>query len=168
MEDTLDISSLWKPASTVFSACTADGTEVLLWLVPNVSTFESLQAVHPAREVSFSTSPLSSRPAPRPVSQTIDLVPSWWVFEGVCSPESCSCGARSLHEALAMLPRRLAGQALAAHLDLKEAVDAKVADLCDHLYTGPLLNQMRLAASKLSADLRPASLSSTVPLLQPA
>lgn len=168
MEETLDLTSLWQPASTIFSACTTNGTEVLLWLVPNVSAFESLLPSQPVHEVSFVTSHLTPQPIARPTFPTVDLVPTWWVFEGVCSPESCTCGARSLHEALSMLPRRLAGQALAAHLDLKEAVDAKLADLCGHHQTDPLLNQMRLAAAKLSSDLRPSSVSIKDLLLQSA
>jgi len=154
-----DLSAVWQPGSTVFSACTLEGVEVLLWLVPHVYGFESLAAAPPVHEVSFVSSSL--RPPMRQratLAPSVPLVPRWWVFEEVCVPGSCVCGMRTLPEAISLLPRRLAGQALAAHVDLHAAVQDRLDALHVADQTGPQFEQLRLALSVLSEDLRPLGL----------
>ena len=154
-----DLSAVWQPGSTVFSACTLEGVEVLLWLVPHVYEFESLVAAPPVHDVSFVSSslrpPLRPRTAP---ALSVPLVPRWWVFEDVCVPGACVCGMRTLPEAISLLPRRLAGQALAAHVDLHAAVQARLDVLPATDQVGPQVEQLRLALSVLSEDLRPLGL----------
>lgn len=159
MNTSPDITAVWQPGSTVFSACTLEGVEVLLWLVPHVHGFESLTAIPPMHDVSFVSSslrpPLRPRVAPVP---TVPLVPRWWVFEDACVPGSCICGMRTLPEAVSLLPRRLAGQAIAAHVDLHAAVQARLDALSAAAQVGPQFEQLQLALSVLADDLRPLGL----------
>jgi len=154
MQISRDLASVWQPCSTVFSACTAGGSEVLLWLVPHVQGFESLSPQPSTREVEFSCSSLRPHPHLAPVS-FVPLVPRWWVFEDFCTPDACVCGQRSLREAASLLSRRVAGQALAAHMDLKDALDAMIVSMVEVSDFGPVLDQFRLASTLLAADLRP-------------
>lgn len=159
-----DLAAVWQPGSTVFSACTLDGVEVLLWLVPHVYGFESLVAAPPVHEVSFVSSSLRPPLRPRTVAAPpVPLVPRWWVFEDVCVPGSCVCGMRTLPEATSLLPRRLAGQAIAAHMDLHAAVQSRLDTLHAVGQFGPQFEQLRLALSVLSEDLRPLGLLHPTP-----
>lgn len=121
-EDTVnEFADAWRAGSTVFSARTLSGNEVLLWLVPRVDVVSFCEDRPVAHEVRFA----SMNPSPKPESpRSVELVPAWWVFESSCTPSRCSCGPRSLAEVLPMLPRRAAGQALAAHVDLLDALQA--------------------------------------------
>ncbi len=152
----IEFTNVWHPCSTVFSARTLDGSEVLLWLIPQVE-FSSFLAEQnePAHEVRFTTmNPRLARdtaePAPSP-----SLFPTWWLFEANCTASTCACGPRSLLEALALLPRRAAGQALAAHVDFAEALAFKAhhsAANASHLN----LADFAAAAARLSLDLAEA------------
>jgi len=150
-----EFEKVWQPGSTVFSARTLDGSEVLLWLIPRIdlpSFCSESASSHPTREVRFTTmASVSSQPAP---SHT-DLVPTWWVFESVCPTSGCGCGPRSLQEVLAILPRRAAGQALAAHVDFAEALNLKLISP-----RTPHASELSFAAARLFTDLNSARLAS--------
>lgn len=163
MDTESNLTSVWQPGSTVYSACTLAGSEVLLWLVPHVYEFESLTATPETSGVSFAASALRPAPHRRPTAaQPVPLVPRWWVFEDVCAPNSCVCGMRTLPEAVALLPSRLANHAVAAHVDLHEAVQASLVALHAAAQFDTQFESLLLTLSVLSDDLRllglPASL----------
>jgi hypothetical protein len=159
MSSVPDLAAVWQPGSTVFSACMLDGSEVLLWLVPHVYGFESITTTPPEHTVSFvcsSLHPPLRQPSHPPVQ--VPLVPRWWVFEDFCQSATCVCGARSLLEVVSLLPRRLASQALAAHVDLHAALWSRLEVSQDLGQVGPRVDHLRLALSSLSEDLRPLGL----------
>lgn len=151
-----EFAKAWRPGSTVFSACIADGTEILLWLVPRVDIesfcdeFEMNPKPH--HEVNFK-SMFPNRPVKEQTSVKVPLVPTWWVFESCCSPNGCLCGPRSLYQVLPMLPRRLAGQAVAAHVDMVSAIEDRVSLLENSLSVDASIPELRIAALVLSTDL---------------
>lgn len=139
------LAEAWRPGSTVFSARTLTGNEVLLWLVPSVDVVSFCEDLRVSHEVRFaSMHPPVSRPPAR--DKVVELVPRWWVFESVCSPTRCSCGPRVLADVLASLPRRAAGQAFAAHIDL-------LAALLESTGRGPAPVEFAAAIAALRADL---------------
>lgn len=153
--DALRIATSWRAGATVFSARSLDGTEALLWLVPRVDVDALCDPVAPPhREVRYRSMPFTRDEA----IDVLPLVPTWWIFEPSCLPATCACGARSLSEILAILPRRLAGQALAAHLDLTEALSVLLTTV-----PSPAATQgFQPALDALTKDLTP--LDTAVPL----
>lgn len=149
MERTSPIASpSWHAGATVFSAQALDGTEALLWLVPQVD-LDSLRdpLTPPHREVRYQSMRLTSDEK----ITALPLIPTWWVFEPTCLPADCICGSRSLTEVLALLPRRLAGQALAAHIDLTEALIYHLS----HSPSTPASHELRLALDAMVRELEP-------------
>lgn len=128
-----------------------DGSEVVLWLIPRIDLPSFCQEpVSLPHEVRFSSmhDQRQNQPNPRP-----ELLPTWWFFESTCSANSCCCGPRSLSAALALLPRRAAGQALAAHLDFSEAVSFRLYHRSTESGRALYPAELAAAAAKLAEDL---------------
>jgi hypothetical protein len=108
---------LWRAGLVVFSARIDTGAEAVLWLVPRFDPGDSACTAAPTVRY--------ARP-PGPVDD-ISLRAAWWLFDSICTHRSCTCGEMTLAALAPTLSPACAAAAVAAHVDLLDAVISRFA-----------------------------------------
>jgi hypothetical protein len=148
--------ALWRAGLSVFSACAADGTEYLLWLVPSFNSEFEPRVRRPHRKVSYGAH------GDEPVAPTC-LVPTWWAFESGCTSVGCRCGTRKLTEVVAALSGELGEMALCAHVELATALVDRLEQCVSFpgLVEFSHVAELSSAVSMMIAEMAPLTLTST-------
>jgi hypothetical protein len=147
------VPDVWRAGTTVFTARSVPGEEIVLWLLPRPEALSDPEVPHHRVRYQHSST--------TPATVEVPLAARWWVWEERCAGGDCGCGERSLAGVMSLLQPDAAQSAVAAHIELLEAVVDRLKTLHVLDSGGPHAVELVLMIADLTAELSAALLETS-------